>query len=134
MQSQAGRVIPITSTEPVTTNCNVCNRTVTTRVEDKIQDLGYIWCLVWTFVFSCCCIGLLAFCMKAFKKYSHFCPNCNNLLAVVKPEITDKQKKLAIVLTVLWVFFVIFLFILGFVIIPLAAAGGYYSRYNRYQG
>ena len=44
----------------------VCHKTVTTRVNDKIKNMGWIWCLAW-WLFSCIIPGLLIFCLNGFK-------------------------------------------------------------------
>ena len=63
-------------TEPVVTTCNnfSCRQEVTTIVEDKIKQEGWLWCEGWLcslfLVLGCFwswCIGLLACCMDGFK-------------------------------------------------------------------
>ena len=55
-------------TEPVVTTCNnlSCRQDVTTIVEDKIKQEGWLWCILCSLFFSWC-IGLLACCMDGFK-------------------------------------------------------------------
>ena len=52
--------------KPAVTTCFNCHQTVTTVVDSKIKDGGWLWCLVCTLFFSVC-VGLLAACLDGFK-------------------------------------------------------------------
>ena len=48
-------------------------------------------CLLCTFFYSIC-VGMLAFCLKGFKKFTHRCPRCNTAIGVTEPQLTRKDK------------------------------------------
>jgi len=87
-------------TTSVVTNCTRCHQTVTTRVDNSIKDNGWLWCILCSLCFSWI-IGCLACWMNGFKKFTHTCPKCGHVLAVVKPEVTSKEKGIIGALVVL---------------------------------
>ena len=58
---------PIDSVKPVQANCQSCHKTVRTRVQDSIRDLGWIWCIACCLLTGWCWVALLACCMNGFK-------------------------------------------------------------------
>jgi len=83
---------PIDSVKPVQANCQSCHKTVRTRVQESIRDLGWIWCIACCLLTGWCWVALLACCMNGFKQFTHWCPDCKIRLAVVKPDVSTKEK------------------------------------------
>lgn len=69
--------------EPFPVQCPYCHNIVTTKIKHVAGCMTYLACAgvgVLT-SFLCCC---LPFCMKRCKDVKHYCPECDNLIAIYK--------------------------------------------------
>lgn len=70
--------------EPIPVQCPYCHTVITTRTEHVSGCLTYLACVtigVFTSFLGCC---MIPFCMKRCKDVKHYCPNCNQLIAIYK--------------------------------------------------
>jgi len=114
--SQVHGKAPQFGTEPAVTTCTNCHQTVTTVVTDEIRQGGWIWCLACTFLFSWI-VGVLACCLNGFKKFTHRCPRCNQIISQVEARLTKKEMGIIAAVTAVVLVIVILLWI--FVLIPI---------------
>ena len=80
--------------------CSNCSFYDYTRVEDKINSEGWLWCIL------CCCCGiwLLSFlvkCMDGFREFHHYCARCGKKLATYRPKFSSGSIILLIILAFL---------------------------------
>ena len=83
---------------PISVTCPNCSSFQETRVEDKINSEGWLWCIL------CCCCGfwLLSFlvkCMDGFREFHHYCPRCGKKLASYCPKFSAASIVLLIILS-----------------------------------
>lgn len=70
--------------EPFPVQCPFCHSLVTTKIVHVSGCLTYLVCVatgVFTSFLGCC---LIPFCMKRFKDVKHYCPQCEQLVAIYK--------------------------------------------------
>ncbi|KAJ8391838.1 hypothetical protein AAFF_G00084540 [Aldrovandia affinis] len=70
--------------QPVQAHCPVCLRLVVSRLEHNSGTMAWLTC-AGLFIFGCvygCC--LIPFFMDGLKDVTHYCPHCDNVLAVYK--------------------------------------------------
>jgi len=80
--------------------CNNCYQEVVTRVESRLSSDGWMWATM------CCLFGswigsLIACFLPGFRNFTHSCPNCNAVVAVIKPTHRLVHWLILIVATVL---------------------------------
>lgn len=85
---------------PEKVTCSNCSFYDYTRVEDKINSEGWLWCIL------CCCCGiwLLSFlvkCMDGFREFHHYCARCGKKLATYRPKFSSGSIILLIILAFL---------------------------------
>ena len=89
--------------------CQNCSSYDYTRVEDKINSEGWLWCILCCF----CGIWLLSFlvkCMDGFREFNHYCQRCGNRIANYKPRFNSASVVLLLVLSLLSIFVVVFIY------------------------
>ena len=85
---------------PIKVTCPNCSSFNFTRVDDKINSEGWLWCIL------CCCCGiwLLSFlvkCMDGFREFNHYCQTCGKKMASYSPSFSPGSIVLLIVLALL---------------------------------
>ena len=101
--------------DPVKAKCKYCFAYEYTRVEQKINSEGWMWCILC----FCCGIWLLSFlvkCMDGFREWTHYCQSCNRKIATYSPAFTPASRLFLILLALfaLTVFgFAVYLRLLG---------------------
>jgi len=85
---------------PIKAICQNCSSYDFTRVEDKINSEGWLWCIL------CCCCGIwllsvLVKCMDGFREFNHYCQQCGKKIASYSPSFTPGSIVLLIVLSFL---------------------------------
>ena len=127
---QAVGVISGLRKESVQVNCTNCQRTGFTRVESKIANHGWIWAIVCFFCGSWL-LSLLIFCIDAFKEFLHYCPFCNSMIGVYKPQFAGGVIALLILLPI--GFIIIQIVILVAVVLPMIYhANKQFDNFNNY--
>ena len=94
---------------PIKALCQNCSSYDYTRVEDKINSEGWLWCILCCF----CGIWLLSFlvkCMDGFREFNHYCQRCGNRMANYKPRFNSASVVLLLVLSLLSIFVVVFIY------------------------
>ena len=70
--------------EPFPVQCPFCHSLVNTKIVHVSGCMTYLVCLatgVFTSFLGCC---LIPFCMNRFKDVKHYCPQCDQLIAIYK--------------------------------------------------
>lgn len=85
---------------PIKARCQNCGNYNFTRVDERINSEGWLWCIL------CCCCGiwllsLLVKCMDGFREFNHYCTQCGKKVASYSPNFTAMNIVLLIVLALL---------------------------------
>ncbi|XP_028842656.1 lipopolysaccharide-induced tumor necrosis factor-alpha factor homolog [Denticeps clupeoides] len=71
-------------TTPVHVHCNVCAKTILTRLQYSSGTLTWLTCVGLAFcgcIYGCC---LTPFCLNPLKDVRHVCPSCNSILGTYR--------------------------------------------------
>ena len=99
----------------------ICQKEVSTRVEQKVAGEGKAWACV-CFCIGGCLLSLLVLCMDGFKEFCHFCPSCNLFVLSYRPEFSGgKRQNIELCLLILLTIGIIAIqiFVLIFYIFPM---------------
>ena len=76
-------ILPSMTKYPTIANCTICNSTVETIVERRINRRGLSWAIFC--IFGCFLFSFLTRCFDSFNDWIHTCPNCKGIIGKHSP-------------------------------------------------